>query len=246
MWPIPNLDHDLCTVSFSPDSVTCSWIQKTSNGLACPSKLEKRSRAPLTVRAYKRYQLDNLELQNLILFNPTTIKKYITSFLAEHNKTDAFIAFSLDGPAITEHYVALPTSTPHRADFGIVNSSSVLWDYRYLYPNDHGQFVFYVYTVPRSLILQYQLLAVAAQCNLIAMTTKSMALLTTYQHVFGSAFRRSQLAVDMMRHNNNIDQLVSVDILKRMVQVPTTIRLQDECSYIAAACGLFFEERVSE
>jgi hypothetical protein len=98
--------------------------------------------------------------------------------------------------------------------------------------------------VPRSLILQYQLLAIAAQCNLIAITIKSMALLTTYQHIFGTAFRRSQLAVDMMRHNNNIDELVSADILKRMVQMPTTIVLRDECSYIAAACGLFFDERI--
>ena len=233
MWPIPALDQDLCTVSFSPDSVTCSWIQKTDKGVS-----------PLVLRAYKRYPLDNLELEHLTLFNPTTIKKHITSFLAEHNKTDAFIAFSLDGPAIIEQCVALPTSTPHRADFGIANSSSIAWDYRYLYPNDHGQFVFYLYTVPRSLILQYQLLAVVAQCNLITITTTSMALLTTYQHVFGTAFRRSQLAVDMMRHHNNIDALVSADILKRMVQIPTTIVLQDERSHIAAACGLFFDERI--
>lgn len=233
MWPIPALEQELCTVSFSPDSVTCSWIQKTDN-----------SRALLALRAYKRYSLDNLELEHLTLFNPTTIKKHISSFLAEHNKTDAFIAFSLDGPAVAEQYIALPTSTPHRSDFGIAQNSSVVWDYRYLYPNDHGQFIFYVYMVPRSLILQYQLLAIAAQCNLVAITIKSMALLTTYQHIFGTAFRRSQLGVDMMRHNNNIDALISADILRRMIHMPTTITLPDERSYIAAACGLFFDERI--
>lgn len=233
MWPIPALEQELCTVSFQADSVTCSWIQKISKG-----------RSSLALRAYKRYQLDNLELANLTLFNPTTIKKYISSFLHEHHKTDAFIAFSLHGSAVTEQFIALPTSTPHRTDFGITHSSSVLWDYRYLYPNDHGQFVFYVYSVPRSLILQYQLLGIAMQCNLIAITTTSMALLTTYKHIFGAAFRRSQLAIDMARHSNNIDELISADTLKRMIQCPTTIAVQDEHSYIAAACGLFFDEMI--
>src|SRR5579872_6947879 len=121
MWPIPALEHELCTISFAPDSMTCSWIQKNSDdGLA-----------PLTLRAYQRYQLDNLELTNLTLFNPTVIKKYINSFLCEHNKKNAFIAFSLDGPAIAEQFIALPTSTPHRADFGIAHSSNFLWNYRY-------------------------------------------------------------------------------------------------------------------
>jgi hypothetical protein len=235
MWPIPVLEHELCVVTFSRNTMTCSWIQKIGNG-----------RAPLVLRAYKRYQLDNNEIVHANLFNPTTIKYNITSFLYEHNQQNAFVAFGCDGFILDEQYTALPTSTPHRTDFGVSSRNSIMWDYRYLYPNDHGQFVFYLYTMPRSLILQYQLLAIAAQCNLITITTTSMALLSAYQHIFGSAFRRSQLAIDMARHNNAINTLISADILKRIIQVPAAILLQDELPYIAAACGIFFEERIGK
>ena len=232
MWPIPALEHKLVSVDFSDQALVCSWIEKTNNGTA-----------PLLLRAYKRFPLTNLELENLVLFNPTIIKKYMCSFLEEHNLADAFIAFIVHGPTIAEQFVAMPTSTPHYTDFGIGNNRSLLWEYRYLYPNDHGQFVFYVYTVPRSLILQYQLLAIAAQCNLITMTTRTMALLSAYKNIFGIAFRHSQLAVDMMRCNNNIADLITADTLNRMVSV-TADKVVSERLYCAAASGLFSSERI--
>src|SRR5271156_6224355 len=102
MWPIPACEHELVTVSFSSDSLVCSWLQKTNNGSA-----------PLVLRAYQRYQLDNLELTNLTIFNPTTIKKHISFFLQKYDKKDAFVVFSLDGFSLGEELVALPTSTPH-------------------------------------------------------------------------------------------------------------------------------------
>jgi len=233
MWPIPALEHELISISFSPDSVACSWIQKTTTGTA-----------PLILRAYKRYLLTNLELENLTIFNPTVIKKHITSFLQEHNLSNAFIAISLQGPGLMEKFVTMPTSTPHHTDFGIATVSNVQWEYRYLYPSDHGQYVFYVYSFPRSLLLQYKLLAIAAQLNVIAITTKTMSLLDTYKNVFGTAFRRSQLAIDMMRHNNNIDKLISVDALRRIITIPAEIGVLAEKSSIASACGLFFSERM--
>jgi hypothetical protein len=232
MWPIPPIEHEIVSISFSPDALVCSWIQKAKNGTA-----------PLVLRAYKRYQLTNLELEKLILFNPTDIKKYITSFLQEHNIRNAFITFCFDGPGVTEKYVAMPTSTPHRTDFGIPQSSTILWEYRYVYGDDHGRYIFYVYIVPRSLLLQYQLLAIAVQCNVITITTKTMALLDAYKNIFGVAFRRSQLAVDMMHSGNNIDDLISVDAVRRMVSVPVTINVMDESLSIAAACGLFCGEK---
>ena len=233
MWLIPALEHKLVSIDFSPEALVCSWIEKTNNGTAA-----------LTLRAYKRFPLINLELEKLILFNPTVIKEHICSFLEEHNLTDAFIAFILHGPTIVEQFVAMPTSTPHYVDFGIANNArSVLWEYRYLYPNDHGQFVFYVYTAPRSLILQYQLLAVAARCNLITMTTRTMMLLSAYKNIFGAVFRRSQLAVDMTRCNNNIEDIITIDTLNRMVNF-AGLCTASERLYCAAALGLFCSERI--
>lgn len=236
MLLIPALQHKLVSILFSHDALVCCWIEKTDHGAA-----------PLIVRAYQHYPLDNLELENLIIFNPTIIKKYITSFLEQHHLCDAFITFVLHGPAVMEHFVAMPTSTPHRADFPVAGAAKgMLWEYRYLYPNDHGQFIFYVYAVPRSLILQYQLLAIATQCNLITMTTQTAGLLSAYQHIFGSAFRRTQLAVDMTRCNNNIDALISVDAVNRMLTSGIDIDVAQERSYLAAAVGLFYSERLDK
>ena len=233
MWPIPTLKHKLVSVIFSPDALVCSWIEKTNNGSS-----------PLLLRAYKRYPLNNLELEHCTIFNPTIIKKYISSFLQQYDCADAFVTFVLRGPGVTEQFVAMPTSTPHRTDFGIAsNSRSLLWEYRYVYSNDHGQFVFYVYSVPRSLVLQYQLLAIAAQCNLITMTTQTMALLSAYKNIFGTAFRRSQLAVDMMRCNNTIDDLIGIDTVNRMISGAGHI-VGDERLSVAAAAGLFCSERL--
>lgn len=240
MWPIPALVHKFVAISFTPDVLTCCWLEKVQNGTA-----------PLAVRAYKSYPLNNLELEHLILYNPTLIKKYITSFLQEHDLTDAFVAFTLQGAAVTEQFVAMPTSTPHRTDFNVANARNMLWEYRYIYPNHDGQFVFYVYSVPRSVVLQYKLLAIAAQCNLITMTTQTMALLSAYQHLFGSAFRRSQLAVDMMRCNNNISEIITMDAVRRMVNIgtlgladlPDVALAKSGRLHCASAAGLFCSER---
>jgi hypothetical protein len=230
MWPMPALAHKFVCITFSSHSMGCCWIEKAEHGTA-----------PLTLRAYKNYSLNNRELANLIIFNPTVIKEHITSFLSEHNLQDAFVAFSLHGPAVYEQFVTMPTATPHRNDFAVSNSAHMLWEYRYLYPNDEGQFVFYVYSVPRYIVLQYELLAVAAQCNLITITTQTMALLSAYEHMFGSAFRRSQLAIDMMQYNNNIGEIITMDDVRRMVMgLPVKVSVQEG----ATAAGLIWSERM--
>src|SRR5882762_8587943 len=106
MWPMPAITHKFVAIIFAEDVLSCYWIEKLGN-----------STAPLTVRAYKQYPLNNLELTHLTLFNSTIIKQYITSFLSEHDLSDAFVAFALHGSAVHEKFVTMPTSTPHRTDF---------------------------------------------------------------------------------------------------------------------------------
>lgn len=243
MWPIPTLEQAFVSVLFSPEAVVCSWMEQASYGNG------------LLLRAYKRYPLNNLELTNLTLFNSFLIKKYISSFLSQYNLNNAFISFVLHGPAIIEQFVAMPTSTPHRADFAIPYNSMTLWEYRYIYSDDQGHYIFYVYSAPRSLILQYKLLAIAIGGNLITITTQTMTLLSAYKNIFGVAFRRSQLAVDMMKCNNNIADLITADALKRIVidlsakalaKEGRSIISADDRLYLASAAGAFCEERLQK
>jgi hypothetical protein len=229
LWPIPTLKNEFVCIFFSSDTIACGWIQKTTT-----------MSAPLLLRAYQRYSLDNFEFVHLIPFNLTKIKKYISSFLYEHNLHNAFVIFCLDG--IIEQYVALPTSTPDRADFNMPTISGMQWEYRYLYSDHEGHHLFYVYAVAQSLILQYKLLAISAECNLIRIAPQAVALLDAYKNIFGVAYRKSQLAVDMMQHDNNIKKLMSRDAIRRMVNVSSD--LEDDHTIIAAMCGMFCAERM--
>ena len=233
MWPIPTLDHRLVTIIFSLQDITCCWIEKTSGAAA-----------PFLLRAYKKYSLFDYELEKLILFNPSRIKKYIQSFLDLYGLQNAFVAFCFDGPSIIDHYIPMTTSTPSRKDFSISQSHALLWQYSYLYQNDHGQYVFYVYAVPRLVVLQYQLLGIALRCNLLVMTSKKAALLEAYKHIFGTAFRKTQLALDMMRFDNDLEGILSIDLIKRVVSVPLHCSAQADYSAIAIAYGMLNSERI--
>jgi len=231
MWPIPTLEHDLITISFLPHNLVLCWM--TGN---------TKHNNKLTVNAYERHELNNLELAHLVIFNPTRVKQIIHKFLSTHKKENAFITVSLNGLGVSEQFITMPTSTPKTSEFKIEHSSNLLWGYRFMYQNDNGEFVFYLYKIPRSLLLQYELLAIASKLNLINITTQNMALLNTYKTIFGSAFRHSQLAIDMMRHNNSIESLISTDILKKIISTSSTINLAHELPYLATVCGLFNDQ----
>src|SRR5690606_2679509 len=124
--------------------------------------------------------------------------------LSRHNKQNAFIAFSLQGASLTEQFITMPTSHPKAIDFGVTQSSNFLWGYRFMYHNHNGQAIFYLYKIPRSLLLQYKLLAITTKINLIMIATQTMSYFNAYKAIFGSSFRQSQFSLDMVRHNNNI------------------------------------------
>jgi len=227
MWPIPTLQNDNIIISFYDNQLVCTWIQKTKN------------ESIAQIKAYQRHSLDHFELEQLVLFNPTYIKNIIITFLSAYHKKNAFIFFSFNGPSIIEYCIAFAISTPKREDFGIPHSSNMLWNYQYLYQNDDGQFIFYVYKIPQFLLLQYKLLAISTYCNVITMTTQNMAFLYCYKNIFGINFRQSQLAVDMMKNNNIFEHLISAEILQQMIQIPSSLSIKKELPYLATSYGLF-------
>lgn len=226
MWPIPLLKNEFVTISFSDNNLILTWLHKTTD-------------QKIQVQAHQHIVYDNFELENLVPFNPTEIKKDINAFFSRYSLHNSFTSLILESSSISEPYVSFPTSAPKKEDFGIPPSRSILWNYHYLYQNDEGQFVFYVYKIPRSLILQYSLLAIATKSNVIMMTTQTIALLEYYKHSVGQAFRHSKLAVDMMNQNNNIHKLVSTDTLHKLLTIPPYIDSEKELPYLAASYGLY-------
>ena len=231
MWPLVKLDNNIVTMTFHPQHLCLSWIT------------HKKGRAPLALQAYKRFPLHNLELERLTIFNPTQLKKMITSFLSTHKLNNAFVIFGLSGPGIKEKMVTVSHASPTPDDFALPISKDLLWDFQYLYPKDNSQFVFYVYGIPQHILFQYQLLAIAAKLNVIKITPARVGLFNAYQFLFGDAFRQGQLALDMIRNHNMIEQVFTNETITRMIEISPDIDKKQEQSHILQACGLFVSER---
>lgn len=229
MWGFPQNNNQLVTITFQPQVMTCSLIT-----------LSKQS-APLALHAYKKFTFQELELESLIVFNATKIKQHINDFLDSCNAHTAFVACSLRGPILFERFVSTTKVDASMEDFEIPERSHMLWDYRFAYPADNGLWVFYLMGMPRTLLLQYQLLAINAQLNLLTITSERMALLKLYEYQHGNAFRRSQLAIDMLRHHNMVEYLFDGDALSRMLYIPSNLAHHriDDAQHLLSACGLF-------
>ncbi len=209
---IPRLHNELVSIIFQPHQITLSHIQHTKNN------------AQLTLHAYKQIPLNDLELEKLIIYNPTKIKTYITNFLSIHNINNAFVLFALSGPGVFERYVPLSTTHVQPNDFNaIAELKKLYWEYKYVYPSDNAQSMYYVCGITPHMLLQYQLLAVSAQLNVLKITTKRMALHNIYKYMYGTAFRQSQFAIDMLQHNNMIEYIFSPDTFGRIVHIPAHI-----------------------
>ncbi|HZW60631.1 MAG TPA: hypothetical protein VFF04_00215 [Candidatus Babeliales bacterium] len=228
MWPLPSIKSELVTISLTPDAISFSWMKAS------------KKYGNVELQAYRNIPLTSFEYAHAIVFNPTLLKKYISQFLSEHKLTHAFVAISIAGPSITESIVEVSKLSPEPADFPFPKLKKLLWDYRYLYPDDN-RFAFYVCGISRQLLAQYQLLSLSIPINLIAITTQRIALLQVYRQQYGAAFRHAQLARDIQLHNNDVHSLFSQDTIRRHLHIKPSlmINLQEQQSALLVSFGLF-------
>ena len=231
VWPLPSVENHLITFSFSSHALVCVWLEKTKK-IPC-----------MKLNAYEKHDLLNNEIIEGVLYNPTHILNIINNFLHKYHKNNAFVNFTLAPECLTEYFVPMPISTPKKSDFNMHNANFFLEGYRYLYQDDEGQYIFYTYSLSRALLLQYQLLAIHAQLNMLSVIPKTIALIGTYKTIFGAAFRASQFSLDMMQHNNNLETYITKDILQRIISLSPHNIMPAECINLAPACGLITFER---
>src|SRR3990172_11228861 len=96
MWPIPHISNNHVSITLDPNYLTCSWISQN-----------KKLPQPFELKAYAAFPLDCGEYLQQI-FNPTSIKTHITSFLKENNIKNPSIAVSVAGPYIIEKLLHIP------------------------------------------------------------------------------------------------------------------------------------------
>ncbi len=219
-------NYEAYIVLFSPRSITGVWLES------------KQSTGTIRLVSMHHKKLQHLELERLTIFNPTAIGTLIKTWYKNCHQAMPLL-FALHGPAIEEHVVALHTAHPTPSQFPISHAPHWHWKHTYLYSLDHRH-CFYVCGIKKSILFQYQLMAIEQHLPLSLLTTERMALTHCYRSIFGAAYRPAHLAQSMSMHNNRIEQVFFKEDLSRILKLPADMQLNDSLRLpLLTACGLF-------
>ena len=228
---ISPLKTPLVTIIFEPHRISCSII---THHISLPH---------FYLHAYEEWYLQHLELNNLRINNYTLLKKQISTFFTLHSLSYPFVSCALKGPAVYERLVMMATSSPSIADFDVPITGAHC-HYRYLYPADNGHWVFYLTAIAFPTLFAFQLLANLLPYNLLTLTTHHMALLDLYKYQQSTAFRNTQLAIDLRENNMKIENIFDADALSRLLSMPLSLKEKTihATTPLLTACGLFVTE----
>ena len=229
---MPPFNKRCIIIHFSPHHITCSWFEQDNN--------------KATLKAYKSFPLEHLELERLVIFNPSHISTIIQSFLDEHRLQNTCALFCLSGPSLKEQVVTCETATfcpkkmANTTDFKLPEWEGIIWDHSYLYPSHDGKYVFYIAGITRELLFQYQLLAMQNHLNLTAISPETMGLLNLYKIHKGAQFRHSQLGIELSRHNNDITKMFNEKTLHDVANFGASkVITENHKPALLASLGLF-------
>lgn len=233
MWPFGRKKNELVTVSITPQNLSCSWIEKLSN-----------RQAPYTLMAYTRTPLKQLEFSQAVVFNPTIIKKHITSFLKKHHLIGRPVVLSVSGPKVLEKIVLTKTASPAIDEYNIPKLCTLNWNSLYLCPSQKGGFDFFVCGMKPEHLFSYQLLAQSSGINIAAIVTGKLAQLHLYKHLQGSAFRQNKLSLDLLSQKYELNSLFNSNTIEQSMSISKElgIDINKEYPFLTTNLGLFLSE----
>lgn len=222
------LHNSIFALLFSPHTLIGCLLSRTA----------QKNR--LKLHGFHRAPINHLELEHGTVFNPTRIASIISSWYPS-TKIPIPVACTLAGPSITEQIMPMPSAHPTIEQFPLSHGPGRKWDFTYLYSLDNYHY-FYVSSMLKATLFQYQLLSITTQLPLRTISTNGMALLSLYEHMAGTTYRPSQLAESLGRCRT-IDHLFSHDDLERLVEIPAANPIEDrDVLPLLVACGLLTGE----
>jgi hypothetical protein len=198
MWPLPPIRDDVVSVIISPTQMHCGWLNFDA-------------KKGLRLIAFKSYSLE--------CAHQISIYHHLADFVEHYKLTDAFLSIALASPLMHEEFLRLSKASPDAMDFNAKQFNQLLWDYQYLHALDDGNHLFYLKGIKKPHYFEYQLLAHQTDLKLITLTSSYAAQMAAYKQLYGKAFRQSQLALDLAKHNYNIASCLSRDNIARLVHV---------------------------
>lgn len=138
-----------------------------------------------------------------------------------------------------EKWYLLDHASPKKEDFSFTSRGQSTWSFQYLYPIGHQQHAFYVCEVEQAVAFQYASSLMKVGIVPVLMTSRALALMHAYHFYQGAAFRRTQFALDMAACEYQIDRLVSLEMVHRLVSIdPMMQGVQDHSSALAVSVGV--------
>ena len=228
MWRLQACKKNQVIISFSANQLVCAWIQP-----ACNNK-------PALLKAYQRIPFFWHELENGIIYNQQAVAQAITDFFKKNKIKRSTIIFALESSTLIERITINSSASPSPRSFTIPKLNNMIWDFRYLYPHDDGTFSFYIAGISRELLFSYQLMAHRAGITPHIITTCRSGIFHLYKQYYGSAFRQTQFAHDMLRTQHQLEHLITPDLLARMLKMDSSfaITLAHEAFYLRPLLGL--------
>lgn len=157
--------QEIVTIIFKSDSLLLCWLQK--------SKKEKVLRA----KAWQKYTFDTLCINSKAMYNCSYLVACIRNFIQTHNLSQAYVSCGLSEEIVWEHYYWHEQDN-HNADDFFSHASNSLWNYCVVSNNYHEKKnLLYAYGMQRSLLFQFQILALLVPFNCVFMSSVSRALL---------------------------------------------------------------------
>ena len=221
MWPLPSLTNEYIALVMNPTSLTCGWIT------------DSKKQIP-TLKAYTTYDCTTI-----------TTTQALAQFIQTHGLNYSRIGIAINTEHIHEQLVRLSQASPQPHTFISEKLKAMIWDYRYLFALDDGQHLFYLCALPRSFLFSKQLLAATMNLQLTTLTSGYMALINTYRTLFGSAFRNSTLALDMLGFNYKLEDSIKTESLLRLMHISPSLSLDlvHEKLPLVTMIGLYYQER---
>ena len=167
-------------------------IGKNTLSLHC---IEKTKNNKFSLYATQQKSFDLPIIENLSITNLTLLKNIVINFLKDHQLKDSFALLSLGCPGIVERVISLSVEAPQEHHLQQdANPKPLAWDYMPLsYQRQTEKTLYYLCGIEREHIFHFQLLAILAGLNCIALVPQRIALLSACTYLFPDQSHRSSI-----------------------------------------------------
>jgi hypothetical protein len=178
------LSGEFITIVLYPNELVVSWFQQSKNSLK------------IIPKAWEVSNLDSLQIERGIIFNPTVVAEFITQFFKKNNLKKCFVSVGLADTLLWEHCCWIIQERP-TIDHLPYEARTLVWNYAQLWSDENSyKKLFYLFGLPREILFQYQLLSLRVPFHCCTITAKNRALLYAI-----SAIYRVNIAPDFFSGN---------------------------------------------